>query len=670
MRKISDRIDQARQERFVGRQAELELFHTALTAEEPPFAVLHIYGPGGAGKTTLLHELARLAVQQGRSVVLLDGRDVESTPTAVASAANAAFDAAGGRVLLIDTYEMLDGLDGWMRREFLPQLPAASLVVIAGRQAPTAWREDSAWAELTRIVALDNLPVEECHAYLAARGVPAHHHDALLAFTRGHPLALSLVAELYRHGDTAALGDAPIALDVVRLLLERFVRDVPSAQHRQALELCAIAHTTTEAMLATLFDAATAYTLFAWLRSLSFMEHGPYGIFPHDLVRDVLEADLHWRNPGAYAELQQAALVYLRRAARAAGGTEVQRLRMDTIYVNRRAPGMRDFFVWDAADTVYAEPAAPEDFPAIIDMVRRHEGAASAAIAQHWLDRQPDRWLVYRTTGGELYGCMAQLALERATAEDAAVDPATAAALAHVDANRPIRPGEAISHMRYWMARDTYQAITVAVNVTASNCVIHWTSTPRLVWSFVTMANPELMAPHFESIHFHRTPAADFTVGERPYGVFCHNWALMPLTAWQIDTRHADAGLPPGLDAVQPAVVLTESDFTAAVRLALRDFTRPDLLADNPLLATPLATDGTVPSLQEVLRDAVAALNQNPKDARLYRALWHTYIEPETTQEKTAERLDLPFNTYRYHLANGIDRLTAVLWRRTRPHTP
>ena len=42
MRKISDRIDQARQERFVGRQAELELFHTALTAEEPPFAVLHI----------------------------------------------------------------------------------------------------------------------------------------------------------------------------------------------------------------------------------------------------------------------------------------------------------------------------------------------------------------------------------------------------------------------------------------------------------------------------------------------------------------------------------------------------------------------------------------------------------------------------------------------------
>ncbi|MBW7886328.1 MAG: ATP-binding protein, partial [Caldilineaceae bacterium] len=534
--KLSDRNARARQQRFVGRQAELELFRTTLLAKEPAFAVLHIYGPGGAGKTSLLHELARLATQQGRPTVYLDGRDVEPEPAAVKAALGSFLTAANG-VLLIDTYERLAGLDGWLRGVFLPQLPAASLIVIAGRQVPTTWREDAAWADLTRIIALGNLPVEESHAYLAARGVPEPHHTAVLAFTRGHPLALSLVAELYRQGDAVAFGDTPAAYDVIRVLMERFVRDAPSSQHRKALELCAIARTTTEAMLANLFDADVAFELFQWLRQLSFIEHGPYGIFPHDLVREVLDADLHWRNPGDYAELQQAALTYLRRAAQVASGQERQRLRMDTIYINRRAPGMRDFFVWDSADTVYAEPAARADFPAIIDMVARHEGDASAAIARHWLARQPDRWLVYRTTGGELYGCMAQLALERATPEDAAIDPAVAAALAHVGASHPIQPGDTISHMRFWMARDTYQAIAVAVNVTAANCVIHWTSTPRLVWSFVTMANPELMAPHFQSIHFHRTPAAEFAIGGRHYGVFSHNWALMPVSAWQIDTR-------------------------------------------------------------------------------------------------------------------------------------
>jgi len=60
-------------------------------------------------------------------------------------------------------------------------------------------------------------------------------------------------------------------------------------------------------------------------------------------------------------------------------------------------------------------------------------------------------------------------------------------------------------------------------------------------------------------------------------------------------------------------------------------------------------------------------LKHNPKDAKLYRALWHTYIEPELTQEKTAERLDLPFNTYRYHLITGLERLIAGLWRRQLP---
>jgi hypothetical protein len=77
------------------------------------------------------------------------------------------------------------------------------------------------------VVPLRNLRSAESLAYLNARGVPAAQHPAVLSFTHGHPLALSLV------GHVAATGGDPTALapeqrpDVVRALLGRFVQQLP-----------------------------------------------------------------------------------------------------------------------------------------------------------------------------------------------------------------------------------------------------------------------------------------------------------------------------------------------------------------------------------------------------------------------------------------------------------
>jgi hypothetical protein len=57
----------------------------------------------------------------------------------------------------------------------------------------------------------------------------------------------------------------------------------------------------------------------------------------------------------------------------------------------------------------------------------------------------------------------------------------------------------------------------------------------------------------------------------------------------------------------------------------------------------------------------------NPKDLKFHRAIWHTYIEPAPTQERAAELLNLPYNTYRYQLANGIERIVDWLWQREIP---
>jgi hypothetical protein len=52
-----------------------------------------------------------------------------------------------------------------------------------------------------------------------------------------------------------------------------------------------------------------------------------------------------------------------------------------------------------------------------------------------------------------------------------------------------------------------------------------------------------------------------------------------------------------------------------------------------------------------------------PSPDRL-RILAATYFKGAATQEAAAQRLRLPFSTYRRHLAAGIERVTAWLWCR------
>jgi DNA-binding winged helix-turn-helix (wHTH) protein len=215
--RIADRLASERRRRFVGRENEIAVFRSALLADEPPFVVLHVNGPGGVGKTTLLEEFVRMAQEAGRVVVRIDGRNIEASSLGFLVALSGALGVDRcelstviegwpvGAVLLVDTYELLTSLDGWLRDTLLPQLPARSLVVIAGRYEPgTTWRTNVDWAALTRIHPLGNLGPHESRTFLDRCGVAAEHHDEALAFTRGHPLALSLTADVLTRGERLA----------------------------------------------------------------------------------------------------------------------------------------------------------------------------------------------------------------------------------------------------------------------------------------------------------------------------------------------------------------------------------------------------------------------------------------------------------------------------------
>ena len=133
----------------------------------------------------------------------------------------------------------------------------------------------------------------------------------------------------------------------------------------------------------------------------------------------------------------------------------------------------------------------------------------------------------------------------------------------------------------------------------------------------------------------------------------------------------ADTPTPKPTPLREPLLVLSEPDFAAALRNALRDFVRPDHLHANPLLRSRLIvkqvgasanSDLRAAALQSMLKETAESLRISPRTDKFYHALDRTYFHPAATQEMAAELLDLPFSTYRRHLKSGIDRLTEILW--------
>jgi len=677
---LGDVLASRRRRRFVGRDAELELVRAALDAAEPPFSVLWLTGPGGIGKTSLLDVIAEQAAEAGSSIVRLDGRDLSSSPavlealggelgTTLADEPTAGLD--GRLVLLFDAYERTGTLDDWVRTWLLPRLPATTLTVVAGRERPgPAWRADPAWRDLLRVVALRNLGPEESRRYLRACGVDEAVHGRLVEVTHGHPLGLSLLADLVVRGGEVTLN--PLAPDLVGTLVRRFVDVVPVGVRRRALEVCSLARVTTEPLLRDTLALDDAHEVFSWLRDLSFVESGPDGVFAHDLARDVLDADLRWRDPEGYKDVFRRVRSHISTALKSSRGREQQRAVFDLKFVFRNLPSVLSPVDWDAWGRHYPELAGPGDGGSILELVAAAEGEASAAIAQRWLDLQPENFVVVRRENEEVRGFLALLDLTSVSEADRRADPGAEAAWEYAHRHAPPRPGEVVTQTRFLVDRDGYQDPSPTLNAIAVETLQRYLGTPRLAWDFLALHEPEPWDEFFALADLPRAKGADFVVGGRRYGLYGHDFRRVPVDAlmalWTERALAQDPTLQPG--AVDDAVVLSQAEFTDAGRQALRDLLRPELLARNPLLRTRLARDyaGTeepdAEALEGLVRAAVDALRQHPRDDKLLRAVERTYLRPAPTQEAAAEVLGLPFSTYRRHLSQGVGRIVAWLWDR------
>jgi hypothetical protein len=330
---LGDVLAAVRDRAFVGRAGELALFRVALAGEPGTCSVQYVHGPGGIGKSTLLRQFAREARRVGRPVVEVDGRTVIPTPQGFTAAVGEAV-GEPGLVLLVDTFERCQGLEGWLCERFLLGLPVGSVVVIAGRRAPDArWTSDPGWADLLRVTSLRNLPPDDAARLLHARGLAPGAHQAVLSFTGGNPLALTLAAAVAVREEGVKSGWQP-SHDVIATLLATLLDDIPGAVHRRALEICAHTHVTSETLLRALMGAE-APELFAWLREQPFIESTGAGLFPHDVVREALEADLRWRDPEGFADMHRTVHQYLGERVRAVSEAQLLSARRALTYLIR-----------------------------------------------------------------------------------------------------------------------------------------------------------------------------------------------------------------------------------------------------------------------------------------------------------------------------------------------
>jgi hypothetical protein len=662
----------------VGRLEEVSLVRRALL--ERRTAIFHVHGPGGVGKTSLLHAFAAEARRHSVAPVWIDARDLEPTlPAVLAALANAKFPApeaaADGvqRMLLIDTYELLRAIDPDLCRELLRRVAGPTLLVIAGRSAPgVEWRGLSLWGSAIVPIALRNFSPAEAELYLERHNVRGEVARAIVQFSHGHPLALALTADAWRSAPdlpfTPAAAPATLAT-----LYDYFVRGVADSERRAALEIAALLHTTTEATLAAVFDG-DARSAFAWLRELSFMVVGSRGVFPHDLAREVILAELRWRNPERLAALALRCQHHYTALMKARSGTDLAQTFSDFSFVVGHNPRLR-MMLTDSETNLTSGPLRSSDVPAILDAVQRHEGPTSVVHVQHWLTHQPAAFRVVRGESGEVAAFLAQVRLDLTTAAERGGDPLTVAAWDYAVQLMGEVPRGPMTYTRFIMACDTYQDHSLAL-ATCWRVGAMVLFLPDFVMAIARFHEGRKWADLVTFTGSRFVPELAHELDGRKHEVTVRDHRGISPADWLASmNERTDVGdwREPATAAPPPVSALSRESFETSVRQALRHLSDPILLAGNPLVESlavrTLAPKGAsakerAACLNRLLTSQIDALRGTPRGNAQHRVIFAAYVSPAGKHERAARDLGISYSTFRRLLAAATHHLVAALWER------
>jgi len=342
------------------------------------------------------------------------------------------------------------------------------------------------------------------------------------------------------------------------------------------------------------------------------------------------------------------------------------------IFLHRK---IADVFSVEAPAKVWAGKAEPTDQPDLVNMTRQHEGVKASLLIDQWFKNVPEAFTVFRDSDDETQGYLLSLPLDRWIRTEPPVDdPGVHRALSYLRRHAPLRGNERAIMFRAWMSRQDFQReapLTGAVMVHAIRT--YWTI-PNLAYNFWVVEDPEHYAEVCEYCYFKRLNAVDFSIGKRTYGVFGHDWRIMPLLVWleKLAAREFEGQSDELENAVPRSVrLLDREQFASAIADAFRAYHNAAKLRENPLLKTWLVRsrtgegaglDKNVVVARELLNEALGKLEEVPNDRKYYQVLHRRFIVGAATHEATAEGLSVSVATVRRHLQRGLELVTEILW--------
>lgn len=622
MATLADRVNRRDQELFVGRGRELARFDALLAGD--PVRLLYVSGAGGIGKSTLLRAMGRHAAAAGYEIVNLDGRDLQPFPSVLNEALAPAM--ANDRTLVvIDSYEMISSLDGWLREVVIPELPDSTIVVFGSRQRPSPGWFEGGWDAVFESMALEGLSTRELRSLAQANGVPEPEVGPLVRQAHGSPLAITVGPHAGQGGSVADLTD--------RLL----GHEVDSDRYR-TLSVAAIARVTTPELIEAVQPGTDGHEAYKWLADRSFSEPLADGIALHTLVADAVRAGLRERDPTGEGALRRRIADFLYERALAGQfslSADLQHLVVD--------PDVRWGYSADIGSRYRIDELRPGDIE-IIGSILHSVGLDDWwAITSAFFRRHPDFVGIARDGDGRIGGYYVAIA------------PGNAPAAAETD----VLLGPWLRYVRETLRSDSAVLWREAVDLTGEHGpVTALLGTAGILG--VGVVNPRYgmlpIAPEIpmarafgEALNAEHVPELDlFAHG---IALECHVVDFGPrgLLGFQRDWIYRETGAVPPADS-------GEADAGRLIRL-LRD---PNGLAHGPgwLGRTP---SERLENLRETLRGALAVFGDSRDDVLARAIIEAAYLGDGASHEAIARRFHLSRSAYFRRLQAATGRVGSEL---------
>jgi hypothetical protein len=603
--RVADRLTELQRRSFVGRERELAQLAHCADADGP--AVTFLHGIGGMGKSTLLAVLEeRLRARTVRSIYL-DARRIEPTPRgfwqalgaelglgaparepteveaeALPGAVTAALASAPGiSVLIIDHYELLRLLDGWLRTDFVPELPERVRLIFAGRHPPTVgWSTTMGWPTLVRSCALQALDEVESRALLESRGAPPALVPGIVRFAQGHPLALelALAAVAERPGFDFEASDRS---RVVARLAQLFLRDQADPAVRAALEAACVVRRASRSFLASLVGQDAAAQAMEHLGELGFIERTAEGLSLHPSVRQALEGELRAIDPHRHRELRHAAWQHMRRALASVGRAHLWQHAADALFLLEQDL-LREAFFPSARDLFVVQRAEKRDFPELASIAGAYDSAAGVATLGAYLLHAPRAVHVARSERGEVVAFYVLARSDQIPEPVVAADPLVACWVAqHPRAEAPALM------LRRLLARAAHVTRAEAYAACVLDLKRSYIENPSTTRLYAAASDPA-DHPEWAPLGFREQPelsAPGLALGGGPHRTFCLEFGAGGIFGWIGRLVDAEYESPEPPDGTSPPVEPAPSDRSG---LYLDEARRQLVLDGADIALTPL----------------------------------------------------------------------------------